>query len=69
MIFNFNLFELVKVWDRTEVSVEAETLEEAIEKVKEGDCNYSECEELYDTKNLIRCELENEKGEVIAKWQ
>lgn len=69
MIFNLNLFELVKVWDRTEVSVEAETLEEAIEKVKEGDCNYFECEELYDTQELIRCELENEKGELIAKWQ
>lgn len=69
MIFNLNLFELVEVWNRIEVSVEAETLEEAIEKVKEGDCNYDECEELYDTQELIRFELENEKGELIAKWQ
>ena len=69
MIFNLNLFELVEVWNRIEVSVEAKTLEEAIEKVKEGDCNYDECEELYDTQELIRFELENEEGEVIAKWK
>lgn len=69
MIFNLNLFELVQVWNQIAVSVEAETLEEAIEKIKEGDCDYSECEELYDTQELIRCELENEEGEVIAKWK
>ena len=69
MIFNLNLFELVEVWNKVDVTVEAETLEEAIEKVKNGDCNYNECEELYDTQEIIRCELENEEGEVIAKWQ
>lgn len=69
MIFNLNLFELVEVWHKVDVTVEAETIEEAIEKVKEGDCNYNEGEELYDTQEVIRCELENEKGEVIAKWQ
>ena len=69
MIFNLNLFELVEVWNKVDVTVEAETLEEAIEKVKGGDCNYNECEELYDTQELIRCELENEEGEVIAKWK
>lgn len=69
MIFNLNLFELVKVWNKIEVSVEAETLEEAIEKIKEGYCNYDDCEELYDTQELIRCELENENGTVIAKWK
>lgn len=69
MIFNLNLFELVEVWNKIEVTVEAETVEEAIEKVKEGDCNYNEGEELYDTQEVVRCELENEKGEVIAKWQ
>lgn len=69
MIFNLNLFELVEVWHKIDVTVEAETVEEAIEKVKEGDCNYNEGEELYDTQEVVRCELENEKGEVIAKWQ
>lgn len=69
MIFNLNLFELVEVWNKIEVSVEAETLEEAIEKVKEGDCEYDDCEALYETQEVIRCELENEKGEVIAKWR
>lgn len=69
MKFNLNLFELVRVWNKISVLVEAETLEEAIEKVKEGDCIYDECEELYDTQELIRCELENEEGEVIAKWE
>jgi hypothetical protein len=69
MIFNLNLFELVEVWHKIDVTVEAETVEEAIEKVKEGDCNYNEGEELYDTQEVIRCELENEKGEVIAKWE
>lgn len=69
MIFNLNLFELVEVWHKIDITVEAETVEEAIEKVKEGDCNYNEGEELYDTQEVIRCELENEKGEVIAKWQ
>lgn len=69
MIFNLNLFELVEVWNKLEVSVEAETLEEAIEKVKNGDCEYNDAEELYETQELIRCELENEEGELIAKWQ
>ena len=68
MKFNLNLFELVQVWNKISVLVEAETLEEAIKKVKYGDCDYDECEELYDTQELIRCELENEEGEVIAKW-
>jgi hypothetical protein len=69
MIFNLNLFELVEVWNKIEVSVEAETIEEAIEKVKAEDCDYNDCEQLYDTQELIRCELENENGEVIAKWR
>ena len=69
MTFNLNLYELVEVWNKINVSVEAETLEEAIEKIKEGDYNYNDCEELYETQELIRCELENEEGEVIAKWK
>ena len=69
MIFNLSLFELVEVWNKLEVSVEAETLEEAIENVKDGDCDSGDCEALYETQELIRCELENEEGEVIAKWR
>lgn len=69
MTFNLNLYELVEVWNKIEVSVEAETLEEAIEKVKEGDCEYDDCETLYETQDVVRCELENEEGEVIAKWK
>ena len=37
MTFNLNLFELTEVWNKLDVIVEAETLEEAIEKVKNGD--------------------------------
>lgn len=69
MTFNLNLYELVEVWNKIDVIVEAETLEEAIEKVKDGDCDYGDCEALYETQELIRCELENEEGEVIAKWR
>ena len=69
MTFNLNLFELVEVWNKLTVIVEAETLEEAIEKVKNEDCDYDECETLYETQEIIRCELENEEGEVIAKWR
>lgn len=68
MTFNLNLFELVEVWNKLTVIVEAETLEEAIEKVKNEDCDYDEYETLYETQEIIRCELENEEGEVIAKW-
>ena len=38
--FSFIVDEKVKVWNRDYVNVEAETLEEAIQKCVSGDCRH-----------------------------
>lgn len=45
--------EKISVWVRSRVSVEAETLEEAIGKCIQGDFSESESETLYDTAEAI----------------
>ena len=48
---SYNLFidEKCKLWTRTYVTIEADSLEEAIEKCKNGDYDNSWSESLYDT--------------------
>lgn len=51
----FKLFEdqLIKVWRRTYYEIEAETLEEAIESIRELDADSDECETLYETEEYL----------------
>lgn len=51
--FDLILDELVAVWERKYVSVEAESLEEALEKVDKGDYELNDSETLYDTEEYL----------------
>lgn len=57
---NLYFDELVKVWRRTYIRIDADTKEEAIEKFKCGDMYYIESDILHDTESTaIKTELYN----------
>lgn len=58
MKFKLNLSELVKVWYTTEIEIEANTLQEAIEKVLDGEGEYIDS----DTSEVIEYVDPNEEG-------
>lgn len=58
MKFKLNLSELVKVWYTTEIEIEANTLQEAIEKVLDGKGEYIDS----DTSEVIEYVDPNEEG-------
>lgn len=45
--------DLVKIWRRTHFEVEAESLEEALQVVKQEDGEIIHCEFLYETEELL----------------
>ena len=47
--FNMRVEEMISMWRREYVTVEAETLEEAIQKCIDGDYNIDDSECLYET--------------------
>ena len=47
--FNMRVEERIAMWRREYVTVEAETLEEAIQKCIDGDYNIDDTENLYET--------------------
>lgn len=51
--FHFFVDEKVNVWLRDYVTIEANSLEEAVEKVKDGDYDDSTGEVLYDTTEYL----------------
>lgn len=58
--FNLYVDDLISVWRRTFVEVEAETLEDAVKEVAEcGDYNIIDSEILFDTENVIDSEEPN----------
>lgn len=65
-VFALTVDTLVKVWRREEIEVEANSLEEAVEKIANGcyddsvDC--IDCEYLYETEEGIRPEDNNNKA-------
>ena len=69
MTYNLNLYTKAQGWTKQEVIVEAETLEEAIKLVKEGDCNYGEWNYLFETEDSLKYELENEDGDLLSSWE
>lgn len=58
MKFKLSLSELVKVWHTTEIEIEANTLQEAIEKVLDGEGEYIDS----DTSEVIEYVDPNEEG-------
>lgn len=69
MIFDLNLFTKVQGWTKQEVSVEAESLEEAIELIKKDDCKYSDWEYLYEAEEVLKYELDTKEGTTVATWK
>lgn len=68
MKYNLNLYTLTQVWSKTPICVEAESLDEAIKKVKDDDYESLDYEYLYETEEPIRYELEDKTGKIIDKW-
>lgn len=58
--FSFIVDEKVRVWNRDYVNVEAETLEEAIQKCISGDCSAYDSEILYHTAERLSPDEEGE---------
>ena len=56
---SFNLYEDVLSWNRYYYEVEAETLEEAIEKVKDGEVDCYDSEQLYESTDDLAPEENN----------
>ena len=61
-LFNLCVDELKPTWYRYFVEVEAETLEEAIEKAKVFDCEINDSETFYDDFDAIKLEVLDERG-------
>lgn len=65
-VFALTVDTLVKVWRREEIEVEANSLEEAVEKIANGcyddSIDYIDCEYLYETEEGIRLEDNNNKA-------
>ena len=69
MIFDLDLFTKVQGWTKQEVSVEAESLEEAIELIKKDNCKYGDWEYLYDAEEILKYELDTKEGTTVATWK
>lgn len=52
-VFNLIVDEKATIWDRQYISIEAESLEEALEKYNQGDYTADESELLYDTEEFL----------------
>lgn len=66
-VFALTVDTLVKIWRREEIEVEANSLEEAVEKIAKGCYNNSVdciryCEYLYETEEDIKPEDNNNKA-------
>ena len=68
MKFNFNLYERTKYWTKSNITIEAETEEEAIYKAKEYLFECNDFEVLYETAVTEETELEDLEGNVIESW-
>lgn len=69
MIYNLDLFTKVQSWTKQEVSVEAESLEQAIELIKNDECEYGDWEYLYNTEDILKYELDTKDGNTVSTWE
>lgn len=49
-IFNLIVDQKISLWERSYVTVEADSLGEAIKKCRDGDCNYEDTEIIYESR-------------------
>lgn len=68
MKFDFNLYEWTKYWTKSKITIEAETKEEAIQKVKDYMFECDDFEVLYETAITEQTELEDLEGNLVESW-
>lgn len=66
--FQLNVYCLSEYWTKEVVEVEAETQEEAINKIEDGVFETLDFEVLYETEHTKQVEIEDENGNVLASW-
>lgn len=66
--FQLNVYCLSEYWTKEVVEVEAETQEEAINKIEDGMFETLDFEVLYETEHTKQVEIEDENGNVLASW-
>lgn len=64
----FELFidKKISVWERTYTTIEAETLDEAIQKCLDGDYEEDEYEVLYDTSEALEPDIDGATYEIYV---
>lgn len=67
--FELVVYEKIKIWERSQVTVKAETLEEAIEKCKNDDYNdVYDVDVCYDTREYLEPSNEDPLTMEIYEW-
>lgn len=66
--FQLNVYRLCEYWTKETVEVEAETQEDAVNKIKDGIFETFDFEVLYETEHTRQVEIEDENGNVLANW-
>lgn len=67
--FELVVYEKIKIWEKSQVVVEAETLEEAIEKCKNGDYDdIWDSDVCYDTREYLEPSNEDPLTMEIYEW-
>ena len=66
--FQLNVYRLSEYWTKEVVEVEAETQEEAVNKIEDGIFETIDYEVLYETEHTKQVEIEDNNGTVLASW-
>ena len=66
--FQLNVYRLSEYWTKEVVEVEAETQEEAVNKIEDGVFETIDYEVLYETEHTRQVEIEDNNGTVLASW-
>lgn len=66
--FQLNVYRLSEYWTKEVVEVEAETQEEAVNKIEDGVFETIDYEVLYETEHTKQVEIEDNNGTVLASW-
>lgn len=66
--FQLNVYRLCEYWTKEIVEVEAETQEDAVNKIEDGIFETLDFEVLYETEHTRQVEIEDENGNVLANW-
>lgn len=66
--FQLDVFRLCEYWTKETVEVEAETQEDAVNKIEDGIFETLDFEVLYETEHTRQVEIEDENGNVLASW-